>query len=60
MSEQFKASQYVIVVGNLSDGYQVHGPYEFEDAMTQSGFFQDTWVMQLVPPENTEGGSDHA
>ena len=46
--------QWVIVVGNLSDGYEVHGPYEFEDAMTQSGFFQDTWVMQLVPPDKED------
>ena len=46
--------QWVIVVGNLSDGYEGHGPYEFEDAMTQSGFFQDTWVMQLVPPDKED------
>ena len=38
----------------IGDGYEVHGPYEFEDAMTQSGFFQDTWVMQLVPPDKED------
>jgi len=50
-SEKLMESQWVIIVGNLSDGYQVHGPYEYEDAMTQSGFFQDTWVMPLQKPD---------
>ena len=44
----------VVIVGNLSDGFTVYGPYEsFDDATEGCAEFQDaeTWVTGLYAPD---------
>lgn len=46
---------YVIMSGNLGEGFKAIGPYEdFDDAAAAADKFylvSDTWIMQVTPPD---------
>ena len=47
----------VVIVGNLSDGFTVYGPYEsFDEAVAGCAEFQDaeTWVTGLYNPVDSD------
>lgn len=47
----------VIIVGTLSDGFTVYGPYEsFDDATKGCAEFQytETWVTELHEPVDSD------
>ena len=50
-------SPAVVIVGNLSDGFTVYGPYEsFDDATEGCAEFQEaeTWVTGLYEPVDSD------
>ena len=47
---------YIVLVGNITEGYKAVGPFEsFDDAdeyTLASGYGKDTWIMELYSKEN--------
>lgn len=45
-------TKWIILVGDLYDGYQAHGPYEYKDVFkARHQFYKDTWITQLHEPK---------
>ncbi len=49
-----KDERCVVLVGNLSDGFHVVGPFEDFDDATEWARDPDTWIMTLESPEKKE------
>ena len=45
---------YVAIVGNLSDGYKLYGPYKsFDDAaFDRPAQVEESWIMPLLSPDS--------
>lgn len=45
-------SQYVVLVGNLSDGFRAYGPYESFDEAAAAHTDSGSWVMTMIRPRH--------
>ena len=50
--------KFVLVTGNLSEGYRVFGPFDSFDAAAAADVTMGGWVMTLEPPDSV--GVDNA
>lgn len=49
MADNHKA-QWVFLMGNLSEGFEVFGPYPDFDTLCEAHDCEAGWGMQLLPP----------
>jgi hypothetical protein len=45
----------VVLVGNLSDGFTAYGPYDSFDEACAAHENEESWVMTLEEPKNSDG-----
>jgi len=46
--------KYIIVQGNLSEGFSLYGPYETFDDAAKASEGAEVWIMSLNTPQDAE------
>jgi len=50
--------QFVVMTGNLSDGYHAVGPYNSFDEASSAHEYEECWIMSLDAPRINEKAAE--
>ena len=51
---EWKSKSYIMLEGNLTEGFVAYGPYESFDVAADAHEFCEGWVMEMRPPQESE------
>lgn len=50
--------KFVVMTGNLSDGFHAVGPYDSFDEASSAHQYEECWIMTLNPPRINEAPAE--